>query len=68
MTTRGEDIERQYRQAVEGVFGTDLGKWLLKEMRANAARAFVAENMYQTAYRCGQQDFVQTLIDMTEGK
>jgi hypothetical protein len=63
-----DDHERQFNQAIEGVFGTELGKWLLKELQANTARPFVADNQYRTAYRCGQQELVQMLIDITEGK
>ena len=62
------DHERQFQQAVQGVFGTDLGKWLLKEMVANTQRPFDPSNQYTTAYNCGQQELVQKLSDITEGK
>lgn len=64
----GVERERQYRQAVQGVFGTELGKWLLKEMKANTAYAFTPDNQYITAYNMGQQEFVQLMIDITEGR
>lgn len=65
--THGSDIERQYVQAVRGVFATPLGQYLLKEMKLNTARPF-APDPYRTAYNCGAQDFVQTLIEITEEK
>ena len=65
---KGTDHDKQYRQAVVAVFATELGKWLLKEMQANTAFAFAPDNQYLTAYNLGQQEFVQVLSNITEGR
>ena len=65
---KGTDYEQQYRQAVMGVFGTELGRWLLKEMAENTAYPFDTVSERITSYRLGQQELVQRLINITEGK
>ena len=65
--TKGQDIERQYRQAVRGVFETELGKWLLLEMCKSSHRAYVKGDTHETAYRLGQQEFVSTLVEIVDG-
>jgi hypothetical protein len=64
----GRDHERQFQQAVQGVFGTELGRWLLKELQATTQKVFDSDNQYKTAYNCGAQDLVALLVAITEGK
>jgi hypothetical protein len=61
------DQEIQFSQAVQGVFTTPLGTWLLKELQARTARPF-APDPYRTAYNCGAQDLVALLAEILKEK
>jgi hypothetical protein len=59
------DADRQFRQAVQGVFSSTLGQWLLNELTKNTVRPF-NNDPYRTAYNCGAQDLVALLREITE--
>jgi hypothetical protein len=59
------DQEQQFAQAVQGVFSTQLGQWLLKELQARTAKPF-SKDPYTTAFNCGAQELIQTLSDITK--
>lgn len=57
------DEERQFERAVQGVFGSPLGAWLIAELRKRYCRPFSADP-YICAYNCGAQDLVTLLDEM----
>jgi hypothetical protein len=57
------DQEIQFSQAVQGVFSTPLGAWLLTELQKRTARPF-SPDPYRTAYNCGAQDLVALMTEI----